>query len=75
MFLNIVENSQVAPQYFLEFPVRSTGWAPAEWSEMMADELESSGTIAPVMKTMSSIFMFGSPTMAETSKFELDICI
>ena len=68
MFLSIVENSQIAPQYFLEFPVRATGWAPAEWSEMISDELETSGTIAPMMKTMSNIFMMGSPNVTETSR-------
>ena len=48
--------------------MRVTGWAPAEWSEMISDELETSGTIAPMMKTMSSIFMMGSPNVTETSR-------
>ena len=62
-----MENSHVAPHHYLEFPVGATGWAPVEWSEMMAEELESSAnTIGPVMKNMSSIFMMGSPNVAET---------
>ena len=52
--------------------MRATGWAPAEWSEMISDELETSGTIGPMMKTMSNIFMMGSPNVTETSRLALN---
>ena len=65
MFLTVVENSHIAPHHYLEFPVLTKGWSPAEWSEMMSEELETSGpTIGPMMKTMSNMLMLGGGNIA-----------